>query len=366
MPKHKGTQKKGNKWYWYIDYRGDRHWSRGFSSAEEAAMDRTRQKNKFHDGTHINANTITFQEFAIEYLKRHVSQFRRGTFEIREICLRKHILPILGNLRLQDIRPYHVEELQNTLLKSNTVNNTRKIMSTLRNALKRAEIWELIVSNPALKVEMPKPQRHEKKILDPEQFIKLLDHCELLRDRFILSLASYAGLRKGEIFGLQWKDFDFKKNTLTLQRQWSRRKISPLKTEKSRATIPLMSELVQLAKEWKLECKSFTWVFPARHGKNPMDAETWNLHTFKRLLKQNNLPDVTLHSLRHSFASTAIASGVSVADLQELMRHSTYHVTMNVYRHTLPGQLEEALNKYRNYICSIRRKKRRKNDFSGS
>lgn len=357
MPKYKGVQKKYNKWYWYINRNGRRYWSHGFLTAEEAAQDRTRQDQRLSIGINIDAGRITVRESAIIYLKNHVSKFSKATLDIRESNLRIHILPRIGHLRLRDLRPYHIEKLQNNLLKTSSVNNTRKIMTTLRNFLNRTVIWEFIDINPALKIEMPKKERRERLILNPEQFIKLLDNCESIKTRFIITLASFAGLCRGEIFGLQWQDFDFKEKTLTLQRQWTHKTLkTKLKTEKRKSTLPLLDEVIGLAKQWGRECGSLKWVFPSINGNGPMDVDNWYQRHYKRLLKTNNLPDVDLHSLRHSFASTAIASGISVADLQELMRHSNYQITMNTYVHVLPKQLDKALSRFQSYIGSIRRR----------
>jgi integrase len=147
---------------------------------------------------------------------------------------------------------------------------------------------------------------------------------------------------------------------LSLVRQWSRKKIKPLKTKKSKAVLPIINDLALSVKEWKLQSKSKTWVFPARHGLTPMDVDYWYLHTYLKLLSDNHLPRVKLHSLRHSFASAAIDSGIKVEDLQKLMRHTKYGSTMDVYRHLLPKQLDTVLDKDRSYISAIRRRIRRK------
>jgi len=362
MPKYPGVQKKGRLWYWYINYQHKRYWSRGFATAEDATRDRIKEQGRINAGIRVD-DRITFGDFSKIYLRDHIKgRLRRGTYELRESCLRLYILPLLGSLRLRDIRSYHIERLQNELLKTQSVNNVRKVMNTLRNVFRRAEIWEFIGTNPALKVDMPKPERTEKKILTPEQFIILLENTTDLRDRLIISLAAMAGLRKGEIFGLMWKDVNLRTGTLNLERQWSQYRISPLKTDKSKSTLPLLEEAVLLLKEWKLKCGSMRWVFPAKGERQPIDSNYWYRARYKPLLKSAGLPDVTLHSLRHSFASIAIASGVSVADLQALMRHSNYRITMDTYTHTLPGQLESALAKYRSFLDAERRKMCRKRD----
>ncbi|KKN05476.1 hypothetical protein LCGC14_1086830, partial [marine sediment metagenome] len=185
--------------------------------------------------------------------------------------------------------------------------------------------------------------------------LKLIASSEI-RERCILSLAAFAGLRTGELFGLMWDDINFEKNTITLNRQWTHRRIKDkLKSKKSKAEFPMVKDLATCLKEWKLMSQCKSWVFPARGEIHPLDVNYWSKNTFKKLLVVNNLPGVKPHSLRHFFASAIIHSGVKAEDVKELMRHSSYQITMGVYRHLFPGQLEEALDKFHNYIAAVKK-----------
>ncbi len=355
MPKYKGVQRKRNKWYWYIDYIGKRYWSKGFDTAEDAARDRSLTKNKMISGTYVDSHKMTVRDFAIKYLEDYASGLSPGTFEIRESNLRLYILPVIGNIKIQDLKPLHILTLQKKLLEKTTVNNTRKIMTSLRTILNKAIKWDVIAVNPALKVDLPEHEETEMKILNPDQVLKLISNCGI-RELCILSLAAFAGLRSGELFGLQWRDIDFDKNTITLNRQWTHKQLKEkLKSKKSKAEFPMVKDLAQALKEWKLMSKCNSWLFPAHGEVHPLDVDNWNKYTFKKLLDENNMPEVKLHSLRHFFASAIIHSGVSAEDVQELMRHSSYSITMGFYRHLFPGQLEEALDKFHNYISAVKK-----------
>ena len=355
MPKYKGVQKKRNKWYWYIDYIGKRYWSKGFDAAEDAARDRSLTKTKMISGTYIDSHKMTVRDFAIKYLEDYASGLSSATFEIREGNLRLYILPVIGNVKVQDLKPFHILTLQKKLLEKTTVVNTRKIMTTLRTILNKAIRWDVISVNPATKVDLPEHEETNMVILNPDQVLKLISSCGI-RDRCILSLAAFAGLRSGELFGLQWNDIDFDKNTITLNRQWTHRRIEEkLKSKKSKTEFPMVKDLAVYLKEWRLLSQGESWIFPARGDTYPLDINYWIKKTFKRLLRENNLPEVKPHSLRHFFASAIIHSGVSAEDTQELMRHSSYNITMSFYRHLFPGQLEEALGKFQNYISAVKR-----------
>ncbi|KKM63689.1 hypothetical protein LCGC14_1508950 [marine sediment metagenome] len=355
MPKYKGVQKKRSKWYWYIDYQGKRYWSKGFDTAEDSARDRSITKNKMISGAYVDSHKMTVRDFAIKYLEDFASGLSSGTFEIRESNLRLYILPFIGNVKIQDLKPFHILTLQKKLLEKTTVNNTRKIMTTLRTVLNKAIKWDVITVNPALKVDLPEYEETDMTILNPDQILKLIASSEI-RERCILSLAAFAGLRSGELFGLMWDDINFEKDTITLNRQWTHKRIKEkLKSKKSKAEFPMVKDLAHALKEWKLMSKCKSWVFPARGEVHPLDVDNWSKYTFKILLEAHNLPEVKLHSLRHFFASAIIHSGVKAEDVKELMRHSSYQITMDFYRHLFPGQLEEALDKFHNYIAAVKK-----------
>ena len=169
-------------------------------------------------------------------------------------------------------------------------------------------------------------------------------------DKYVVAVASFTAMRRSEIFGLMWQDIDFNKNTLSLRRQFLDGEISPLKTEASKATIPIWPRLTKMLKEWRLQCKSFKWVFQGKGGK-PYSPESWASKRWSRIRKEYNLQeDLRFHDLRHTFASIMFSEGVAVGDVQKLLRHSSYRTTVDIYRHLLPDQLNNALKIFRSSI----------------
>ena len=162
------------------------------------------------------------------------------------------------------------------------------------------------------------------------------------RERAIIGLAAFAGLRRGEIFGLQWEDIDLKGRRIDLRRQYFLGKIMPLKTESSRICLPICRKLALILAEWKLKSGSPRWVFPGK-GSKPLYPDTWIAKHFRRILQENAIPPMRFHDLRHTFVSILIGEGVPTADVQKLARHVPYQTTMDIYRHLLPDQLEKGL-----------------------
>jgi integrase len=124
-------------------------------------------------------------------------------------------------------------------------------MRTLRKILNKAVEWELITRSP-LKTRIPPAPKGKHPILTPDQLFPLVEGLKG-RDKYIVALAGFAGLRRGEIAGLQWQDIDFDNNTIHLVRQYTDGRLEDLKTSDSEATVPIWPKLSKMLKEWKLQ-----------------------------------------------------------------------------------------------------------------
>lgn len=177
-------------------------------------------------------------------------------------------------------------------------------------------------------------------------------HSVSKRDKAIIALAALAGLRKGEVFGLQWDDIDLKQKEINLQRQYFLGDIGPLKTDSSKTVLPICDKLKLILAEWKLQSGSPIWVFPGKNDK-PLYPDTWVTKHFKKILQENNLPPMRFHDLKHTFVSILIGQGIPTADVQQLARHTSYQTTIDIYRHLLPNQLEKGLHNFDLMLLSV-------------
>jgi integrase len=120
-------------------------------------------------------------------------------------------------------------------------------------------------------------------------------------------------------------------------------------------TLPILPELDPLLKEYRLQSKSMSWVFPGIKGK-PMIGDSWVHRHFKRILKRHNLPDVKFHSLRHLFDTTMHNAGVSTWDIMQMMGHKSTQMTLAVYDRPSPDHLVRVTKDLRLLGYSARRK----------
>ena len=145
------------------------------------------------------------------------------------------------------------------------------------------------------------------------------------------------GLRVSEIFALQWRDFDFDKNELTVARNICYGQVGTCKTRASRATLPMPRSVAVALCVWR----KFTpynrdddWVFASTEtkGNTPMDSK----HIMRKIIRPaarraGILRWVHWHAFRYTYGTFLLAAGVDIGTVHELMRHSSARMTLQFY-----------------------------------
>lgn len=184
-------------------------------------------------------------DFLKSWLSDHVANTARPkTQRNYESVVRTHIVPSIGELRLRDLQPKHVQVMLSRQLKSGasprTVQMTREV---LRAALNRAVRWSYIERNAAALVDAPRSPKHERHVLAPSEARGLVaaSQSDPLHALYVLTLT--CGLRQGEALALSWDDVDLDARTVSVQRNLVRSegvyRFAEPKTERSRRVLPL-------------------------------------------------------------------------------------------------------------------------------
>lgn len=221
----------------------------------------------------------------------------------------------------------------------------------LSSVFSTAVQWQVIASNPCKRVKAPKAKKKEALFLDEKQakrLVVLLEN-EPIYYRTIISLFLYTGMRRGELCGLEWSDIDFKNRLISITKSSlyiSGRGVfdDTPKNKSSERVIkipPVMIELLRehqraqnlqkrsVGKNWAGSDKVFTNKIGAPI--NP-DTITWWFHKF---VSKHNLPNIHIHSLRHTNATLLIAGGTDIRTVAKRLGHANISVTGNVYAHAL-------------------------------
>jgi integrase len=149
----------------------------------------------------------------------------------------------------------------------------------------------------------------------------------------LVRLALHTGCRRGELFGLLWRDLNLTTANLTVR-------ADSAKSELSRE-IPLNSDIVSVLKTWKpAGAQPEDHVFPGDDGEPLHDVKT----AFLRVMKAAKITGFRLHDLRHTFASKLVQAGVDLNTVRELLGHADLKMTLR-YSHLAPGQKAAAVAK---------------------
>jgi len=259
--------------------------------------------------------------------------------------IERKLKPHLGQKQISKITPADVQKLCRKLQKEGGESGSelspatiQRIHGVLHQALDVAVNRSIIAKNPANDVTLPKRTTTAKTILNDEQlerFMAAIKSDEHWHDFFYLEITT--GLRRGELCGLMWSDFDEKKGTLSIRRTLHKKDgggyyVGDTKTGTGRRNIKLPPSTLQLLIERKKHSIS-QWIFP-----NPIRPEdpvmpNSGYHRMKKLLAEAGLPNMRFHDLRHTFATHALTSGVDVKTLSGILGHTKTAFTLDTYTH---------------------------------
>ena len=256
--------------------------------------------------------------------------------------LKTWIRPHWGKLNIRDVRTIVVENWLRQLrrkdkspLANTTKTKIRSLMSVLFNHAIRYE-WLEQGKNPITLVRQSTVRQKTPEVLDPDEIQCLLSHLESPY-RVMVLLAATTGLRRSELFALKWNDIDFTNETLTISRAIYNQIVGNCKTEGSSRPLPLDQSIARALWSWKEQSdysKPDDWVFarPHSHGKMPY----WPAILLRRTVRPAAIRAgitkwIGWHTFRHSYATLLIANGENIKVVQELMRHGSARITVDIY-----------------------------------
>ncbi len=301
---------------------------------------------------------------------RMAGTIRTHTLDGYRRDFRNHVKPHLGQKQLTRLTPDDLRALYALLLKCGRLagrsacgsglapTTVHGIYTILHHALKAATEEGLLPTNPADKVTPPKVSNQPKGILNNAQLDKLMaaiSKDKLWHDFFYTELTT--GLRRGELCGLKWEDFDSEAGTLNVCRTIRIGKAGALeagdpKTFAGTRTILLPPSTAQLLRERKASAQT-EWIFPdLLHPERPT-APNSAYRQLKKLLSEAGLPNLRFHDLRHTFATHALAGGVDAKTLSGILGHTKASFTLDTYAHVTGDMQRHAAKIVGGFIADI-------------
>ncbi len=310
-----------------------------------------------------------------EWLDKWINEYiicyvRPNTLFSYTAMIKNQINPHLGNRPLSALTTQEIQKFYNTIKKNGRVKSdkkhgmeladsmVRKVHMMLHETLDIAVKQRLIVNNPTNGTKLPKNNYAPKQILNDEQLDKFIEVIKIDKrwcDFFYTEITT--GVRKGEICGLKWEDFDENRGTLKIQRSIGKTingvmLIGETKTETGSREILLPPSTAQLLCRRKTNINS-EWIFPnLRNAEEPMNPQC-AYQRLKTLLKKAELPSIRFHDLRHTFATHVIAGGVDAKTLSGILGHANASFTLDNYTHVTTDMQKSAARIVGNFMDEI-------------
>jgi integrase len=243
-----------------------------------------------------------------------------------------------------------------TPLKPGTIQTYHRTLSAV---LSRAVRWGYIDTNPAARVDLPSVAGRQAAYLDEPDARRLLEllHDEPIKWRTLVTFDLLSGLRRGELAGLRWQDVDFDGQTITVSQTSNYvpgrgvyvdtpktvTSSRPLRLTRSAFTLLLEykswqdTQRAALGDDWRDQDGR---VFTTDDGAPifPDSISQW----FSKFVKRTGLPKVTVHSLRHTYASLMIADGTPLVVVAHQLGHAQPSTTANIYAHVIASAEAQA------------------------
>jgi len=292
--------------------------------------------------------------------KRTVKQIKGSSLKTYRSYERAHILPCLGDSPLSEVGA-RLPAFSAQLAERLAPKTVRDILTYVHTILREAEAKGLAAAPDMPKITVEPKEKEVLTYSEQKALAERLRQSEAPLDMAVL-LALATGLRLGEVAGLRLKDIDLEAAVLRVRRNSQRvydghkghtplKKTTP-KTKRSRRDIPLPRGFVAVLSRYLAARAGQPGAAPliAAPGGRGYDPRTIERRFDKLKAEQGLSPDVTFHSLRHSFATRALEAGADMRTVSDLLGHSSVAFTMNCYSHSATKLKREQMEKINNYF----------------
>ena len=348
---------KTNTWrviYRYTDWNGERKQSqkRGFQTKREAQSWEREQLNKL--GSDLD---MTFRSFVAHYEEDRRSRIKDSTWESKEHIIRTKLLPYFGKLKMSSITPQQIVRWQNELINYRDKDGApyspvylKSIQNQISAIFNHAVRYYNLKENPCKKAgSMGKKKNREMAFWTKEEYLQFID---AMMDKplsfYAFEVLYWCGIREGELLALTPADFDFERQTVTINKSYQRISgrdiITDPKTPKSNRTIKMPEFLCEEMQDYIKQLY--------RIDKNDRLFEvtkSYLHHEMDRGAKAAGVKRIRIHDLRHSHISLLIEMGYSAVAIADRVGHESINITYN-YAHLFPStqsDMADKLNQFR-------------------
>lgn len=353
-------RKRGNKYYYTILI----HTEDGLRKLEKAGTESLTETKKLQmaaqvqaDRDHIIPRSVTVAEFLAQWEKESLKDAKANTRRNYHNAVERHIVPIIGKRKLEDLTPRMLalllDHLKDAGYAKNSVNIVRSVLK--RSLIYACDYCRLLSYNPAQNLKLPNYQEPPKETstFSPEDMEKIKKHFRENKLFAPIMLSYYTGMRAGEICGLRWSDVSFSQNEVFVRRtvvlEDGYYEIQNLPKTKSAVRSIVYGnkcrELLVRIKDRQNECASvlenlynFSGYVITNDDGSMMTPD--QIRNFNKWVKAN-LGHGSFHSLRHTYATNLLEAGASLELVSKQLGHASIVVTSSTYSHVLDRRKKE-------------------------
>lgn len=297
---------------------------------------------------------VTFEQFINDIWlpgQKSDNEHRESTIAFYSYIL-KIALTRLGNKQIKKITEKHISDYLSYLRNIYKTSRGRALSPrTIRHHYRVLKLifgyackYEYLYKNPMEKIEPPKFKTHKVDALSVGEVHRYIEAVETLplTNRLMYMFILTTGMRRGELFGMQWQDIDLENKVVHIRRNVTYTAIAGItvgapKTDTGIRDIPITDKLYNLIIEYKSEesknneLTKDMFLFHAAASPYRPHEPTYLTKHMKRFMKKNDLPDMSPHDIRHTCATLLIRSGADIKSVQDILGHSDASTTLNFY-----------------------------------
>lgn len=365
-------QIKNNKYQAVLSYKQDNKWKTKWVSTKIPAVKGNKKlanakleeiKKQFQEeinSDHIDNEEILFIDYMKKWLKMIKASVEETTYNGYKGIVNGRLSEYFSNkkITLQDIKPKHIQDFYQYLLDDGLSGNTVKhYHANIRKALQYAMKTDIIPSNPADKVDLPKIEEYNPNFYTSDEVKTLLNEVIGTKLEIPVMIDCFYGFRRSEVIGLKWSAIDFENKTITINHTitQSNGKLiirDKTKTKSSKRTLPLEPIVESFLLELKEKQEKNKELCGNNYNQEWLEyicvdvcgnliRPDYVTETFLKLLKKKELKQIRFHDLRHTCASILLKNGANMKEIQAWLGHSNYNTTANLYAHLDTSSVNE-------------------------
>ena len=339
----------------------------GFKTKREANAERDEVVGQLRDRTYVVYDKIRVADFLTYWLEDVMkTEITSDTYDGYKNVIYNYVIPKYGKMYMSTLNQGYITNLYKEI--TDIYESVAKIAKTvMKTALDYAKSKSVISVNCALGVSLPKSvkkteyrvrQIDTQKTKTLPQVLTLIEPSKDTPIYMQILFAVLMGLRRGEINGLKYSDVDYINRTLKIKRQLGKKAnskaedVAPkmltkqeikVKTESGIRELPIPDLVFEAILEQrkiyeknrrrrKREFRDWDYICCSSYG-NPR-SKSYHFKYYKKILAENNLPDITFHQLRNTYSTILMKNDFNVKGISQLMGHAKEIITADVYGDT--------------------------------